>query len=183
MPAGQDFFCHLPFVALQTDGVTAAPCCKFQSESRLLLDQYQDHDEILQVKSLLFQGLSPKQCRTCVREEQQTGKSFRTLANDFHPELSAEVRLHDQNYSSLRHVSVSGSNVCNLQCLPCEHGSFKRSTELHALGFYPTIPVLRKLDNVQILSDLPIENLTLCSGEPFYDKQSRKLLELLRRCT
>ena len=174
-----EFFCHLPFVSLLTDGVRAVPCCKFKSQSHISLSGYEQNPEISEIKKLLFNGIAPKQCQNCVNEEKHSGKSFRTLANDFHPHLSAEVRDKDHSYSSLRHVDVVGSNVCNLQCLPCEHGSYKRSKELYELGYNSIAPVLRSIDNIETIADLPITHITLCSGEPFYDKKSWAILERL----
>jgi sulfatase maturation enzyme AslB (radical SAM superfamily) len=175
----QDFFCHLPFVSVLTNGITAAPCCKFQSKSPIPLDNYNTHPEIIEVRKLLFDGTAPAQCATCVLEEKQSGKSFRTLANDFHPDLSKEVKAHNAKYINLRFVDVVGSNICNLQCLPCESSSFKRSQELYELGFRPTIPIVQNIENIRKIADLPIESLTLCAGEPFYDKQTWNLLELV----
>lgn len=175
----REFFCHLPFVALLTDGITAAPCCKFQSKSPIPLTNYQHNLEIAEAKKLLFEGIAPPQCERCVLEEKHSGKSFRTLANDFHPDLSTEVKQHSDQYSATRFIDVVGSNVCNLQCLPCTSGSFKRDQELYDIGLRTTKPILRNINHIENISDLAIEQLTLCAGEPFFDKQSWQLLELL----
>lgn len=175
----QNFFCHLPFTDIQTDGNTAQPCCNFSS-SPIPLKNYQNNPIILDVKQKLFQGIAPSECIKCVQDEKKSGKSFRTLANEFHPYLTQEVFDHDEEYSAIRIINFVGSNICNLKCLPCEHGSYIREKELYDLGLRKNIPLVRdNKENLKNILKLDIEILTLCSGEPFYDKDSWTLLNEL----
>jgi sulfatase maturation enzyme AslB (radical SAM superfamily) len=143
---------------------------------------YEQNEKLLEAKKKLFQGKSPGECSTCVLAETNTGKSFRTLANDFHPHLTQEVLDNNALYSCIRHVSIVGSNICNLQCLPCMNGSYKRSKELYDIGLLKILPVVTTMTNIDDIAKLEnIEQLTLCSGEPFYDKRSLHLLDILIR--
>lgn len=172
------FFCHLPFVNIDTDGKSARPCCKY-SGPVMSLKNYSNNAVLVEMKKKLWTGQAPKECGRCVLEERISGKSLRMLANDFHPHLTQEVRQRDAGYDAIRFVSVVGSNVCNLQCLPCETGSYKRSAELHALGFHLIKPMLKEIQDIDNIAELDLETVTLCSGEPFYDKQTWRLLDLL----
>lgn len=164
---------------MDTNGQTGRPCCVWSGPS-IPVKGYEQNQKLLEAKKKLLQGEAPPECNSCVRSEANTGKSFRTLANNFHPHLTQEILSKDASYSSIRHVMVIGSNVCNLQCLPCETGSYKRSKELHDIGLVKIVPVLQTIPNIDdIAKSADIEQVTLCSGEPFYDKDSLRLLDLL----
>lgn len=171
-----DFFCVLPFTAIETDGHVAKPCCQYQGS--IPLAGYQESPDLISTQKKLLEGQAPLGCNLCESSERHTSTSLRVLYQTFHAELADQIR-RDHSTSQLKNVSVVGSNVCNLKCLPCEHGSFIRSQELHKLGFSKYGPSLRKIDNPEAIADLDIEILTLTSGEPLYDKACRLLLETL----
>ena len=105
-----DFFCHLPFVSIDTNGEHASPCCNFTSQP-IPLDDYESNPIIIDVKQKLFRGMQPKECTKCVETEKLSGKSFRTLANEFHAHYTQEVLDNDETYFSLKTVNVVGSNI------------------------------------------------------------------------
>jgi len=177
MDSQQGFFCHLPYVAIETNGKNARPCCEYTQS--LPLNGYEQHPILLTTKHDLWQDQVPSGCTRCHESEKHTGKSLRILAETFHPEISIEVKKHDKNYSHLRTVSVTGSNVCNLKCLPCELGSFTRSQELYKLGFLQQKPSSWQIQDPESIADLDFSHLILCAGEPLYDKNSLRLLEIL----
>jgi hypothetical protein len=173
-----NFFCHLPFVSINTNGVTARPCCAFQSVMPVL--NYENNEILQKVKQELFHGRPVKECEKCYANEAKSGKSFRTLANEFHPHLTNEVLSHNETYSSIKHVDIVGSNICNLKCLPCEHGSYIRTKELYDLGLQKTMPIVSNNLDIESLLHFDIRQLTLCSGEPFYVKDIWNLLTELK---
>jgi sulfatase maturation enzyme AslB (radical SAM superfamily) len=174
-----NFFCHLPFVAIQTNGQTAKPCCVWSGPD-MPLDGYDKNPQLLNAKKQLFKGEAPTECKKCVLEEANSGKSFRTLANQFHPHLSQEVLAETPSYSCIKQVNVVGSNVCNLMCLPCTNSSYKRSKELYDIGIHSQMPIHLNISNLEEIIKLEnLEQIVLCSGEPFYDKNSLRLLDLL----
>ena len=174
-----DFFCHLPFVSIWTDGKQAMPCCRFQPKTKIPLRHYAQHAEIIEIKKQLFQGRPSEQCRNCVDDERNSGQSLRTLANQFHPHFTQQVLNQDANYHDIKNVDIVGGNVCNLMCLPCLDSSYVRSQELYELGLRPGPAVLRQLTDLDSLLDQDLNQLTLCSGEPFYDKQLWHFLQRL----
>lgn len=178
MTDSKSFFCHLPFVSIMTDGQSAQPCCKYKGVP-MPLTGYDSNPVLLEIKNQLWHGKTPTECHACVVDEYQSGKSNRTLANAFHDHLSQEVFSKDSSYTAIRFVDVVGSNVCNLQCLPCDYGSYRRSKELYDLGYRKNIPIHTEIFSIEKIVSLDIETLTLCSGEPLYDKQCWMLLHSL----
>jgi sulfatase maturation enzyme AslB (radical SAM superfamily) len=173
-----DFFCHLPFTAIEINGEFAKPCCNFSSDP-IPLDGYESNSIILDVKKKLFRSVVPRQCNLCVEQEKHSGKSLRTLANEFHPDYTKEVLNHGDTYSSLQTVTITGSNTCNLKCLPCYNGSYVRSEELHKLGIIKTQAKVQRFRDMEKILRYDIKQLTLCAGEPFYDKDTWELIHTL----
>jgi sulfatase maturation enzyme AslB (radical SAM superfamily) len=163
---------------MDTDGRNARPCCNFTSQL-IPLDDYESNPIIIDVKQKLFKGIQPKECTRCAETEKLSGKSFRTLANEFNPHYTQEVLDNDDTYSSIQTVNVVGSNKCNLKCLPCYQGSYVRDKELFQLGLIDNQPRVRKLENISKITNSNITHITLCSGEPFYDRDSWNLLQTL----
>ena len=174
----KDFFCHLPFFAINTDGVHAKPCCKVKLDNPVPLEHYVYSDEIIHIKQLLLNNQIPHQCNTCVVSESISGVSLRTLSNQFNSHLSNEAMTLNSNQFDIRFVDLVGSNACNLMCLPCEHGSFIRSKELYELGLFKFFPVIQK-SSWDTVAEMPIEMLTITSGEPFYNKDMLHLINQL----
>jgi organic radical activating enzyme len=172
------FFCHLPFVSVDTDGRQARPCCAFTSPP-IPLDGYESNPIIIDTKQKLFRGIQPEGCVKCVEAEKLSGKSFRILANEFHPHYTKEVLDHDDTYSNLKIVNVVGSNICNLKCLPCYGGSYVREKERFQLGLIKSLPQVQKIENISKIIKSDIKQITLCAGEPFYDRDSWNLLQVL----
>ena len=138
-----DFFCVLPFTAIETDGHVAKPCCQYQGS--IPLAGYQESPDLISTQKKLLEGQAPLGCNLCESSERHTSTSLRVLYQTFHAELADQIR-RDHSTSQLKNVLVVGSNVCNLKCLPCEHGSFIRSQELHKLGFSKYGPSLLRFD-------------------------------------
>jgi sulfatase maturation enzyme AslB (radical SAM superfamily) len=163
---------------MDTNGRHARPCCNFTSQP-ISLDDYESNPIIIDIKQKLFQGIQPKECTRCAETEKLSGKSFRTLANEFHPHYTQQILDNDDTYSLIQTVNVVGSNKCNLKCLPCYQGSYVRDKELFKLGLIENKPRVRKLENISKIINSNITHITLCSGEPFYDLDSWNLLQAL----
>lgn len=174
----KDFFCHLPFFSIDTDGVNARPCCAIKLDSPVLLDEYTDSNELKNIKKQLLNKEMPHQCNTCRISESKSGSSFRTLANQFHPHLTNEALQMDSSQYDLRFFHLVGGNVCNLMCLPCEYGSFVRQKELFEIGLSKFFPI-NKMPSWNAIAEMPIEILTITSGEPFYSKNTYQLINQL----
>jgi hypothetical protein len=172
------YWCQLPFTSIQTDGVDASPCCNFLSNGSILLNNYHQNHEIIEVKQKILKNEVPNQCRTCSNDEQVTGQSIRTINNQ-------TSDLEDLDYyitqdDKINHLFLTGLDVCNLKCLPCYDSSFIRKKELHQLHIKQTIPLPRKKVNYDNLLALNFKKVTITGGEPFYDKSILNFLEALK---
>ena len=176
------FFCNLPFTELHTNGMDARPCCVFKTVKSMSINRYFDDPEFLSAKQQLLAGQAPEQCSFCYNQEKNNNNSFRKIAEDFHPDLSKEIReRNDPAYFDLKHISYTTSNICNLKCLPCRGASFVRDAELKKLGISDYTPTLMQNSNFSNIINKDFERLTVLGGEPFYDQVTFQLLEELVR--
>jgi len=170
----------LPFTDVNVFKNTVTPCCDFKSSKSESLDTYFSSQTLSRVKQQLLDGQAPKECNTCVVKEQQSGHSFRILANKFKEDESVALQQSaDANTWAVSQVIIEPNNVCNLKCLSCHGGaSFIRGVELEKLGL-EFRPRLTKNPNLDRLLDLEFETLTISGGEPFGDGATLPLLEKL----
>lgn len=168
-------WCHYPFRSLQTDGIYGTPCCTFKPIRPIPIENYFNNNEILDVRQKILNRVIPDQCINCVESEKMIGSSFRTNANNFtFNNNSQEYSIQGDN--NLTHLYLTGSNVCNLKCLPCYNSSFVRSLELYNLKLLKHPPTSRDSNFSQLLKQ-HVEKITIATGEPFYNKQ---VLEFLK---
>jgi hypothetical protein len=179
-----NFFCHLPWTAVQIDHIGCAPCCMYQpsdqSETKTL-GNYLQSKELAEVKSLLLDGKEPKQCQRCVDSEKLNGHSFRVLHNKFHNGKTQEILTTKEYNKNPMELHVLTSNTCNLLCLPCtSKSSYIREVELNKLGLKRIIPVhFRKNSVLDEIHKFDFENITFLGGEPFGDKVTFECLQNL----
>lgn len=180
-------FCSIPFNSIHIDMTNRAmPCCAFQPKSKMNLDNYQNNEELFEVKNRFLQGSFPEQCKSCEINEKLNNASFRML-NDFFDSDQQEIRKIGNSYSKIKNVSVVTSNICNLKCLPCVMGcSHVRMEELKKINLYPNIKgkavvinEASKKEVNEILKFKSIEQLTLLGGEPFVDGITFDIIDAL----
>ena len=162
------YFCPLPFTALYANKGQVAPCCIYGKSSDY--ESYFTGADIKETKRQLLNNEFPENCSMCKINEDLTGQSMRTMANQFKTDSTEN---YHEDYFNIQHLSVTTSNVCNLLCLPCSDGSFNRSQELADLNLiYPKnrIPISFADKNLERFINLDITKLTLLGGEPFSDK-------------
>ena len=176
-----DFFCSLPFDSLIVyPGGYVNPCCKFENLPRFKLDNYFNNKRIINIKKQLLNNEVPVECRTCKRQEDQTGSSLRTINNTANVKSVERFKsINDPTIFDIKNLDLVTSNVCNLQCLPCEYGSYTRNAEFHKMGLQKTVPIKFVLDGVNLLPDLNLDRITFYGGEPFSDKITFQIIEKL----
>jgi len=175
------FFCSQPFtnIVAHSTGETT-PCCKFKDTQATMLKDYFSSKKIFQVKQQLLNNVVPEQCNRCYVEEAISGHSFRTMSEQFESYESEIRAINQADYFNIKTVTIGTSNVCNLQCLPCEDSSFVRDTELYNLGLRKQLPIRTINPNLdQVTKIQSIDRLTLLGGEPFADRVTMTLLEQL----
>jgi MoaA/NifB/PqqE/SkfB family radical SAM enzyme len=173
----ENFFCQAPFTNIQTAGDSNRPCCEINFSVPSSQDYFKD-SHLAKIKEKLFNGIPPSECEKCIRTEKNSGQSLRKIINDSFPERSKEITNPD--YFDIKDIFLVTSNTCNLKCLPCTGASFIRDRELYEMGLSNKIPITVKNNtDYKIFSSNKIETVTLSGGEPFYDKETFKILEFL----
>jgi hypothetical protein len=176
------FFCSFPFDALHvTNNGTVSPCCEWTSDKPETLKTYFRSEQIAHVQQQLLEGRVPRQCSKCFDDEQRSGHSFRTMNQIFE---NSEQKIRGQTTAlprfEIKNISILTSNICNLKCLPCEHGSYIRDVELHKLKVINYSPKLRIYSNEYDFQNFKsLERITFLGGEPFADKITFELIDQL----
>ncbi len=171
-------WCIRPFVDLDTNGVFARPCCLFRPKGKMLLKGYFDNDELHKVRKQIIDGEVPDQCIACKINEEMSGESFRTQANQFNfiDEIEKKITVHNQ---SIENLLVEAGNTCNLKCLQCgPMSSYARGMEMHRLGIIKQQPI-RRPNHINTLVDIDTKKITIMGGEPFFDKTTIEFLKTL----
>jgi sulfatase maturation enzyme AslB (radical SAM superfamily) len=161
---------------------TVTPCCKITNYDAPSLNNYFGDKKIHEIKQQLLNNVPPVQCQTCVDEETVSGHSLRTMTEQFESHETEIRAINQANYFNIKNLDIITSNVCNLQCLPCQDSSFVRSMELKTMGLRKQLPIKRVnpvVDLEQVTNFGSVENLTLLGGEPFADRVTFELLEKL----
>jgi sulfatase maturation enzyme AslB (radical SAM superfamily) len=168
-------WCSLPFVAVDTNGTTARPCCVFSPKTNIPLKDYHKNIEIQSVRKQIINNIVPDQCHACVRLEKISGKSLRTQSNAF--EDYDPVYLTENN-ETIFNLLIASGNICNLKCIHCNgYSSYTRGKEEYKINLINSPPTKRNSDFSDIYN-LDTHKITMVSGEPFYDPKS---LEFLRK--
>ena len=176
-PSSEKFFCQAPFTNIQSAGESNRPCCEINF-SVPSTENYFENNGLAKIKEKLFNGIPPNECEKCIRTEKNSGQSLRKIINDSFPERTKEISNPD--YFNIKDIFLVTSNTCNLKCLPCTDSSFIRDRELYEMGLSKKIPITVKNNtDYKIFKSNDIETITLSGGEPFYDKETFKILEFL----
>lgn len=166
-------WCQKPFTDIDTNGIHASPCCKFEAASEIFLQNYFDNQEIIEVQQKVLRGEAPSQCRICVESEAVGGKSLRTQANNYD---CCDGVLNKDN---IKNLLVYSGNICNLSCIHCSEGaSYTRGMEMLRLNIIQEKPVPTS-QNLKHLLNFNFKKITIVGGEPFFDKNVLDLLYTL----
>jgi sulfatase maturation enzyme AslB (radical SAM superfamily) len=97
---------------------------------------------------------------------------------------NSEQTIRDQTTDfprfEIKDISILTSNICNLKCLPCEHGSYIRDVELHKLKLINYSPELKIYSNEYDFQNFKsLERITFLGGEPFADRITFELIDQL----
>lgn len=173
------FFCTLPWTEVFISHNLVSPCCVYNSQTAETPLTYFSSDEIRKVKETLLKGEVPTGCSACHFTERLNGHSFRLLSNKFESVARNEIELLGPSKFNIKHLQMTSSNICNLQCSPCNGvGSYIRGKELYELGLGPS-PTLYVNENLGEYENIDYEKVTLSGGEPFSDKVSFEFINKL----
>ncbi len=150
----------------------------------------------LEVHNKLARGEWPQSCRSCQRQEDLNLQSRRMKTWQRKTQIYGKNTLDsltiDQSQPALRHLEVSFSNICNLQCAMCssEFSSSWISDDNKAVqmglafrDFTRSFQKIRRISKVEVDRLLEqaheIDLLIIKGGEPTRDPQCLEFLERL----
>jgi organic radical activating enzyme len=168
---------------------TIKPCCvwnfdeKFQKEHQLNLVNlatWHQHSDIQNAKSLLAQGVWPKNCNFCKQQESQ-GRNDSVRLNG----LSSYSNYSQDDIT----LEIRPGSVCNFACQTCWPAA---STRVKSYYDQAKITIVKKdlltsvdveeknnFENFDFLNPIAhrLKSVVLLGGEPFYDKNCLNFLD------
>ena len=173
--------CYHPWVGLDISPQGEfKPCCKYKNTINVnSITEYQQNDELNQLKEDFLNGLKPTACKRCWDDEDAGLPSKRILDQKyiFHnnqPELN-----------SLKVLSLPFGNACNLACRICDSysssGWIVESKKLQ--DHFPNIKIYKHqrfyqnqifIDQIKKISQ-HVNHFEFPGGEPFLDSKSKHL--------
>lgn len=169
-------YCHLPWTEIFINSKSVAPCCQSLDGNNGTINDYFESNFLKDIKQQMLNGITPKNCANCSKNELEIGHSLRITQNSSRPDLLDAITKNSK-YDHIENVLLLTGNICNLKCLPCSGASYTRLVELKKLNLTNSIPILSEEKyNVNDFIKFKFKKLTLIGGEPFYDKSAIKLL-------
>lgn len=106
------WYCPLPFKHAFVDSTGISACCNTERYPTSLSD-WATNPNLIALQQDFNAGKIPKQCRPCVDQEKNQGRSLRTDAvKDYNGQYFTETDIDFVDYRS--------SNICNFKCRSCE---------------------------------------------------------------
>lgn len=174
-----DTFCSLPWVGVDIDPQgNFKPCCKFSMPVSSNFSEY-DHSKLLQqVKHEFRSGIKPEQCSRCWQDEAAGLPSKRQLDHQY-------VLPLDPDLGSLKILSLTFGNVCNLACVTCNSAASSRwiSDEHKLAGQFDHIQIKKhhlhyrdqKFIDEILQRSKDLVHLEIHGGEPFLNNRDLHL--------
>jgi MoaA/NifB/PqqE/SkfB family radical SAM enzyme len=165
-------FCHHPWVGLEVNPQGQfRPCCKYIPSLADNLSDYQTSTELAILKDAFLSGQKPPGCKYCWDDEAAGIPSKRQLDNQY------LFNHQSPDYSSLKVLSFSFGNSCNLACRTCDSSSSSTwIIEEKALkNTFPNIKIHQHrrfyqdskfIDQIKSISD-NLLHVEFPGGEPF----------------
>jgi MoaA/NifB/PqqE/SkfB family radical SAM enzyme len=164
--------CHHPWVGLEINPQGEfRPCCKYTSSLADNLTDYLASSELSTLKEEFLSGNKPEGCRYCWDDESAGIKSKRQLDNEY------LFNYQDLNHNSLKVLSLSFGNSCNLACRMCDSSSSSTwiIEEEKLKKDFPAIKIhqhqrfyqnTKFIDEIKAISD-SVVHVEFPGGEPF----------------
>ena len=168
--------CAYPFKAkMMMHGTPATPCCRFHD--RFLSDADKNSDTLFtDIKTSMMRNEWHPGCYKCKSDEEVTGNSMRTEADEFFNNFT--------DFEQLEYLEITVGRLCNLACIGCGlEFSHKWDEDSIALD----LPNLYKLEHYKKHQEMDIDGIDLdnfrhlkflkvTGGEPFLHRQFLNLI-------
>ena len=179
-------FCPAPWINISTDvNGSIRPCCRYEQPIRQIeykmpwmkdgtLDQVYNSPEMNKLRNAFRNGVEPKECSWCWKEEKSGIKSFRE-------KYIERNYIYDENNPVPQIYDLKLSNVCNLKCRMCgPQASSSIAKEEGVSNEYWLENKIIGTENEDIFFNewLPsMQELELTGGEPFFSPENKQLIE------
>lgn len=163
----------------------ASPCCWFRPLKAIPIIDYLTNTEIVDVKRKFLNNEWPVQCTICKNSEDLHGYSGRQLSNAYESSEDAIMQHNNENYFNINNIDIITSNICNLNCIMCYGGSFKKDTEMYGLGLINSPPIIKTMsaEHAEYLFNsinmTQLQTVNFIGGEPFGDKIAMNIISKL----
>jgi len=179
-------YCVMPFASVRFENTTYdnprdfgmgfRPCCQYRPQEHITfstLDEYLNSNFLKNLQNhMLTQDELPEECRLCKKDEDENGRSVRSLKNKFfNNQVFTETNILE--------LDIFPSNTCNLQCIMCspKHSSAVGSEQKkfkiidNNYNFDKTDTAIELIDQLQ-----GVEYISVAGGEMFYFKNCKDIL-------
>tara|TARA_X000001382_G_scaffold25338_3_gene15874 strand:+ start:4004 stop:5119 length:1116 start_codon:yes stop_codon:yes gene_type:complete len=155
------------------------PCCVWKTDdwhhpiANTDLTKWFDLPQLEQARNKLAQGIWPKNCSKCERQESSgRGDSMR---------LNGKSAYGDYSNDEIT-LEIRPGNTCNFSCQSCWPEASSRVASHHRQAFGIGNVVSERYTDYSILDSVAhrIRDIVVLGGEPFYDKSCLKFFEWLQ---
>jgi MoaA/NifB/PqqE/SkfB family radical SAM enzyme len=180
--------CILPWIAVDRNpktfkgNITFSPCCYFDGQKKYdSIKEYWNSDELKELRQSFINNEQHPGCSKCWTAEQKGIKSLRQSVNEGRFE---EFKSRTESiicHEPPAQIKYTVGNQCNLSCRMCVPNSSSKVKKVWE--------VLNKEDNLSIdefdwyqyviNNHRSIKYLDITGGEPFYHKNTKKMLGFL----
>jgi len=180
--------CILPWIAVDRNPktfkgkITFSPCCFYDGDKQYdSVEEYWNSDEIKELRQSFINNEKHPGCTQCWKTEQKGIKSLRQSVNE-----SRLSEFKDRINSVLcneppAQIKYTVGNQCNLACRMCVPNSSSKVKKVWDVLNKEDILSIDEFDWYQyvIKNYNTIKYLDITGGEPFYHKNTKKMLNFL----
>lgn len=177
-------FCSVPFTQLQWSPADVRPCCKFGksiNQDSVNINEIWYGVEMQKLREDVLSNKFNEHCSKCDVGPDEF--SYAKFKNDGFKSLLVDIDA--DNLGLPRALNVALSNTCNLACRMCHVNNSSKLAHIATetlskyVGSSPTRTNVDEFLDAQAPYFQELIHLTLSGGEPFYDKNCLRLIELL----
>jgi len=162
--------------------MTFSPCCFFNAEKEYeSIEQYWSSQELKELRQSFIDNKKHPGCAACWRAEDKGIKSMRQSVNESRLEKYKQRTITADSEHPPTQIKYTVGNQCNLSCRMCVPNSSSKVQQVwNTLGIEDPLSV----DHFDWASYIfanyqSLEYIDITGGEPFYHKNTKKILQFL----
>ncbi len=181
-------FCILPFVHFHANNFgNVTPCCVNPKVLGNLgtetIEEIWENKSLVDIREKMIKGVKEESCSVCYQKEKCGTTSLRQLSNYEYSDLDIQNVISSPK---IIYFDIRFSNLCNLKCRTCWHGSssswYEDSKKLNSAAGEKALIKIEGRDDVlsQISEHIPhVREFYFAGGEPLIMKEHYDILRLL----